>query len=162
MKILEARLHLVLWAYRQVPWRPSKIMWHPHKSFLKFGLLSSYAFGFLVLLTLQVVGPTFVLLIWSCMERLWFLSSGLCSLGQWLFAGCLLTGTGHCPFSCHEREAEQMGPLALMVLLHLCLANVNRWWWLLPWKMSTSWIYFPKLLFVIKEKASGVWKQKNC
>lgn len=64
----------------------------------------------------------------------WFLGCGLCSWGQWLFAGWLLTGTGRCPLPCHGREAEQMGPLALLVLLHLCLANVNRWWWLLPWE----------------------------
>lgn len=85
-------------------------------------------------LTLQVVGPTFVLLIWTFTERLWFLSRGPCSLGHWLFAGCLLTGAGHCPLPCHERGAEQMRPLALLVLPHLCLANVNRWWWLLPWE----------------------------
>lgn len=123
MKILGARLHSVLRVHRQMSWRSSKMMWHSYKSFLKFALLSSYAFGFLMLLTSQVVGPTFVLVIWTFVERLWFLSSGLCSLGQRLFA-----------LPCHERDAQQMGPLALLVLLHLCLANVNRWWWLLPWE----------------------------
>lgn len=135
MKILGARPPLVLWVCRQVPWRSSKMMWCPHKSFLKFGLLSSYAFGcsdlastwpYFCLSHLNLYGKAFC--------RLWFLSSGPCSLGQWLFAGCLLTGAGRCPLPCHEREAEQMGHLCLLVLLQVCLADLNRWWWLLPWE----------------------------
>lgn len=142
VKIPGVRLHWVLQVHRQAPWRSSKMMWRPHKRFLKFGLLPSYAFGFLILLwSRKYLALLFLLLIGTFMEShyigQWFLSSGLCSLVRWLFASCLLTWAGCCHPPCHVREAEQMGPLALLVLLDVCLANVNRWRWL-PYREETQ------------------------
>lgn len=142
---LGVRLCWVLWVCRQPVHRPSRMMWCPHKFVVLFGFLfvcfyfwcvsKLHSWLFLSALILQMLGPAFAPLTCTFMEGhnvgQWLLSSGLCCLAWRLFAGRLATWAGGCHPPCQVREAEQMGPFALLVVLAVCLANANRRWGLL-------------------------------
>lgn len=69
-------------------------------------------------------GPTFAPLTCAFVEGHY---AGQCRLAWRWSAGRLATWAAGCHPPCHVREAEQMGPFALLAILAVCVANVNRW-----------------------------------